>query len=263
MLLTINVGNTSTAISLHDGEGFLRHWRCRTEVNRTADEYFVWLERLLQLDGVEASDITGAILASVVPPATEHLKGFSRLHLGVPMMVIGEEGCHPGIELRVDNPGFVGADRIANAVGGAVLHGGNLIIVDVGTATTFDVVDTDGAYIGGLIAPGINPSLDALHRAAACLPRIDVRRSVTVIGKDTVPAMRSGIYWGYLSLIDGICARIGNELRQERTKESGKPKVIATGGLAGMFAADSESIDEVDRALTMRGLVEIHRRSKA
>lgn len=253
MLLVIDAGNTNTVFAVHDGAKFRSVWRCATTPDRTADEYFVWLRTLMEQEGVEAAGIDSAVLASVVPNATGNLRLLCERRFGAEPLVVGERDS--GIELRVDNPRSVGADRIANAVGAGIRYGGNLIVVDFGTATTFDVIDGDGAYCGGVIAPGIRLSLDALHRAAASLPRVGVERPDCVVGRDTVPAMQSGIYWGYVSLIDGICRRVADERGVEM-------QVVATGGLAPLFEEGSEAITHVDAQLTIRGMVEIHRRNR-
>lgn len=255
MLLAIDAGNTNTVFAVWDGGEFRKVWRCATVADRTADEYFVWLQALLRLEGLKPEEIDSAALASVVPGATGNLSQLCSGYFGAEALVVGSRDCHTGIELKVDSPGSVGADRIANAVGAGVRYGGNLVVVDFGTATTFDVVDDEGAYCGGVIAPGIRLSLDALHRAAASLPRVAVERPETVVGRDTVPAMQSGIYWGYVSLIDGVCRRISSERGSEMD-------VVATGGLAPLFEQGSETIGRVDCMLTLHGLVEIHRRNR-
>lgn len=255
MLLAIDAGNTNTVFAVWDDGEFRKVWRCATVADRTADEYFVWLQALLQLDGIKPEKIRSAALASVVPSATGHLRELCRKYFGAEALVVGSRDCRTGIELKVDSPRAVGADRIANAVGAGVCYGGNLIVVDFGTATTFDVVDGEGAYCGGVIAPGIRLSLDALHRAAASLPRVEVERPATVVGRDTVPAMQSGVYWGYVSLIDGVCRRISSERGMEMD-------VVATGGLAPLFEQGSEAISRVDSMLTLHGLVEIYRRNQ-
>ena len=254
MLLVVDIGNTNSVFAVHDGSGFTAEWRCETVPRRTADEYFVWLESLMSHCGLLPGDIRSAVMASVVPGVADNVRRLTEQYFGTVALAVGDPGCDPGIELRVDRPRVVGADRIANAVGAGVAHGTGLIVVDFGTATTFDVIDSDGAYAGGVIAPGINLSIDALAMAAASLPRIGVERPRRVVGTDTEPAMRSGIYWGYVSLIDGICTQIEREL--------GLPmRGIGTGGLAPLFEIESRAIEKVDPHLTIRGLVEIHRRN--
>ncbi len=254
MLLVVDIGNTNSVFAVHDGEGFVAEWRCSTAKSRTADEYFVWLDRLMTHSGLDPGGIGAAVVASVVPGVTGNVLRLCERYFGATALVVGRTPCDSGIELRVLRPAAVGADRIANAVAAGSLYGPNLIVVDFGTATTFDVIDADRAYAGGVIAPGINLSMDALARAAASLPRIGVRRPAQVVGTDTEPAMQSGIYWGYVSLIDGICAQI--------ERERGVPMLgIATGGLAPLFAEESRAISRVDSQLTIRGLAEIHRRN--
>ncbi|WP_018633550.1 type III pantothenate kinase [Neomegalonema perideroedes] len=256
MLLAIDVGNTNTLFALHDGEGFRAQWRISTDGRRTADEYYVWLRNLMALEGVDPEAVTDAILAQVAPQTLFNLRSLCRKYFKVEPLVVGEPGCALGIEVRMPNPGEVGADRLVNVAAGLRDYGPNLIIIDFGTATTFDVCDEDGAYAGGAISPGINLSLEALHQAAAKLPRIDVARPARVIGKGTVDAMRSGVYWGYVGLIEGLCDRI--------EAEHGRPMtVIATGGLAPLFSKATPRIDHGDPDLTMRGLAYIHALNRA
>ena len=254
MLLVIDIGNTNSVFAVHDGTHVVAEWRCETAPRRTADEYFVWLESLMNHSCLSPGDIRSAVMAAVVPGVADNVRQLTERYFGTSTLTVGDPGCNPGIELRVDRPEVVGADRIANAVGAGIAHGPSLVVVDFGTATTFDVVDADSAYAGGVIAPGINLSIDALAMAAASLPRIGIERPVRVVGRDTEPAMRSGIYWGYVSLIDGICSQIEREM--------GTPMLgIGTGGLAPLFEAECRAISFVDPHLTIRGLVEIHKRN--
>lgn len=251
MLLAIDVGNTNTLFALYEGEDLRSQWRISTDGKRTADEYYVWLRSLMSLEGLDPEAVKDAIVAQVAPQTLFNLRSLCRKYFHVEPLVVGEPNCEIGIEIRMPNPGEVGADRLVNVAAGLKDYGPNLIIIDFGTATTFDVCDEDGAYAGGAIAPGINLSLEALHQAAAKLPRIDVARPARVIGKDTVGAMRTGVYWGYVSLIEGLCDRI--------EAEHGRPMtVIATGGLAPLFAKATPKIDHSDPDLTMRGLARIH-----
>ncbi len=252
MLLAIDVGNTNTVFALYDGENSLADWRIATDTRRTADEYFVWLNHLMTLSDVAADAIDSVIIATVAPQTLFNLKTLGRKYFRTEPMVVGEEGCDIGMDIRLTRPSEIGADRVVNARAALSRYGTDLIIVDFGTATTFDVVDSDGAYAGGVIAPGVNLSLAALEAAAAKLPRVAVDRPDCVIGTDTVSAMQSGVYYGYIGLIEGVCQRIIQEHRKDM-------KVIATGGLSPLFAAGTKSIDVVDDSLTMRGLVEIHR----
>jgi type III pantothenate kinase len=254
MLLTIDCGNTNTVFAIFDGETALGEWRASTVPERTADEYAIWLMQLMSLRDLSREVVTAAIVSTVVPQALYSLRVLCRQYFECEAMVVGTEGVNLGIEIKVDRPGDVGADRLVNAVGAHVGYAGPLVIVDFGTATTFDAVDADGNYLGGAIAPGINLSLEALHMAAAQLPRIAIGRPHSVIGKDTIGAMRSGIFWGYVGLIEGLVRRIIDE-------HGAAMKVIATGGLAPLFADATDSIDSADADLTIRGLLEIHRRN--
>ncbi len=214
----------------------------------------MWLTQLMGLAGIAPGDISAAVIASVVPDATFPLKGLARTYFEVEPLVVGEKGVELGIEIRIDRPEQVGADRLVNTVAAQVAYVGDLIVVDFGTATTFDVIDGGGNFAGNIIAPGINLSMDALAQASAQLPRVAVKRPDKVIGKATVPAIQSGIFWGYVAMIEGLVERIRGEY--------GKPmRVVATGGLAPLFAGVTDAIDDVDLDLTMRGLVEIHRRN--
>ena len=253
MLLAIEQGNTNTLFAVHDGSEWVAQWRTATHANRTADEYAVWLSQLLAMRGLEIGQLDGCIISSVVPQSIFNLRNLSRRYLSVEPLVIGEN-VELGMTARITKPSEAGADRLVNAVGAHMVYPGDLIIIDSGTATTFDVVAADGAFEGGLIAPGINLSLQALHEAAAMLPRIAIQKPERVIGKDTVSNMQSGVFWGYVALIEGLVARI--------KAEWGKPMtVIGTGGVASLFEGATDSIDRFDPDLTIRGLLEIWRRN--
>jgi len=254
MLLAIDCGNTNTVFSIWDGTAFRATWRIATDHRRTADEYFVWLQTLMTLNRTEAR-ITDAIISSTVPRVVFNLRVLCNRYFDCRPRVVGKPGCALPVAPRVDQGTTVGPDRLVNTAGAHARHGGNLIVVDFGTATTFDVVDDDGAYVGGVIAPGVNLSLEALHMAAAALPQVDITRPDQVVGKNTVACMQSGVYWGYVGLVEGIVARI----RAER----GRPmKVVATGGLAPLFRNDTDVFDAVEDDLTMHGLVLIHRHNR-
>lgn len=260
MLLAIDVGNTNTKFALFDGHTWRGHWRTSTDSARTADEYAPWLASLMQFSGLALSQISAVIISTVVPQALFNLRNLARRYANVEPLVIGEEGVELGIDLRIDNPREAGADRLVNAVGAYIAHGGPCIVIDSGTATTFDVVAKDGALEGVIIAPGINLSLQALHTAAARLPRVEIRRPPQglALGKNTIHAMQSGIYFGYIELIDGLVAR----LKLEEEPRLGAPiTVIATGGVASLFQGASRMIDVFDEDLTARGLLEIYRRN--
>ncbi len=253
MLLAIDAGNTNTVFAIYEGEEQRGLWRAATDTHRTADEYAVWLIQLMSLQNVTPRDIDSAIISTVVPAAMFNLTNLCQNYFKTTALVVGEVGVDLGIAINVPNPAEVGADRLVNAVGAHRAHGGPLIIIDFGTATTFDVVSADGAYDGGVIAPGVNLSMEALHMAAAKLPLVAVRRPQNVIGTNTVGAMQSGIFWGYVGLIEGLVARI--------KAEHGSPnmKVVATGGLSSLFFNASDAIDLTDKDLTLRGLLDIHR----
>ncbi len=254
MLLAIDSGNTNIVFAVFDGEKCRQQWRSSSDPQRTADEYAVWLTQLMAIERLKPTDLTGAIIANVVPAAQHGLVTLCRRYFGCEPLVVGE-GLDLGIGILVDHPDEVGADRLVNALAAAERYKGAVIVIDFGTATTFDVVDGKGNYCGGVIAPGINLSLEALHMAAAKLPRIAVKKPRQVIGKGTVSAMRSGVYWGYVGMIEGLVSRIKAEF--------GKPMtVVATGGLAPVFGEATEAIDYQDPELTLRGLMLAHRRAK-
>ena len=255
MLLAIDCGNTNTVFSIWDGEKFLATWRIATDHKRTADEYFVWLHTLISLKKIEAT-ISEAIISSTVPRVVFNLRVLCNRYFDCRPLVVGKPECRLPHPPRVDQGVTVGPDRLVNTASAFDRHGGDLIVVDFGTATTFDVVDLDGAYIGGVIAPGVNLSLEALHMAAAALPHVDVTKPARAIGTNTVACMQSGVYWGYIGLVEGIV----REVRKERDRPM---KVIATGGLAPLFAQDTVLFDSVEDDLTMHGLVLINDYNKA
>ena len=258
MLLAVDAGNTNTVFAVFDGgadDAPLGQWRAMTDARRTSDEYAVWLGQLLAQAGLRLADIDEAIVSSVVPQGIGALKSLCADHCGCIAQVVGEPGVDLGIDVNVPRPDEVGADRLVNTVGAHMRYAGALIVLDFGTATTFDSVSADGAYEGGIIAPGIALSLEALHQAAAQLPRIAIQRPEAVIGRATVPAMQSGIYWGYVGLIEGIVQRMKAEIAAPVT-------TVATGGLAGLYGDATAVIDAVDPDLTIRGLREVHRRNR-
>ena len=253
MLLAIEQGNTNTLFAVHDGTDWIAQWRTATESTRTADEYAVWLSQLLSMRDLKIGVLDGCIISSVVPQSIFNLKNLSRRYLNVEPLVIGDN-VELGIPVRITKPSEAGADRLVNAIGAHLKYSGDLIVIDSGTATTFDVIAADGAFEGGVIAPGINLSLQALHEAAAMLPRIAIQKPDRVIGKDTVSNMQSGVFWGYVSLIEGMVARMKAEWAKPMT-------VIGTGGVASLFEGATDSIDHFDADLTIRGLLEIWRRN--
>ena len=257
MLLAIDAGNTNTVFAVYDGEEQRGLWRAATDTHRTADEYAVWLIQLMSLKGLKPCDIDAAIVSTVVPAALFNLTNLCGNYFEVAPLVVGEPDVNLGIAVNVTNPREVGADRLVNAVAAHNAYSGPLIIVDFGTATTFDLVGADGSYEGGVIAPGVNLSMEALHMAAAKLPLVAVRRPQKIVGTDTVGAMQSGIFWGYVGLIEGLVARIKAEA------ELPNAKVVATGGLSTHFYNATDVIDLTDKDLTLRGLLEIHRLNRS
>jgi type III pantothenate kinase len=253
MLLAIEQGNTNTLFAVHDGLDWIAQWRAATDSSRTADEYGVWLSQLLSMRALGFADIDACIVSSVVPQSLFNLRNLSRRYLKVEPLVVGENA-ELGVAILIDKPSEAGADRLVNTVGAFVAYGGDLIVIDSGTATTFDVVGPTGAFEGGVIAPGINLSMQALHDAAARLPRVAIKKPQHVVGKDTVGAMQSGVFWGYVALIEGLVLRIKAQIERPMT-------VVATGGVASLFEGATACIDRFDHDLTLRGLLEIHRRN--
>jgi type III pantothenate kinase len=255
MLLAIDSGNTNVVFAVYDGDELQGVWRCANDPARTADEYAVWLTQLMNLKEIPPSAITGCIIASVVPLGLFNLVSLCERYFGGHPMVIGEQDVDLGLKVLIDRPDHVGADRLVTAVSAYSRYGGPSILIDFGTATTFEVIDGDGSYRGGIIAPGINLSAEALHMASAQLPRVRIEPTEKVIGNATIPAMKSGIFWGYIGMIEGLVTRIRKEFGV------GDMQVIATGGLASLFAESTDVIDHTDRELTIRGLLEVYRRN--
>jgi type III pantothenate kinase len=246
MLLVVDAGNTNVVFAVHDGTAWRGIWRIATEPQRTSDEYAVWLLTLLGLSGLKREQVSAAVIGTVVPAALYHLRRLCRDWFEVEPLV-ARANLDWGFAIKVDAPDEVGADRLLNTLAGHHVYRGPLVVIDFGTATTFDVVDADGAYLGGVICPGINLSIEALHRAAARLPRIGIGRPQAVIGRNTIAAMQSGIYWGYVAMIEGLVARIQSEY-------GGVLKVVATGGLAPLLAEGTTVIGHIDPDLTLDGL---------
>jgi type III pantothenate kinase len=250
MLLAIDAGNTNLVFALVDGGEIRARWRIATDARRTADEYSVWLHQLLELEGLSKRDVHAVIIGTVVPRALHNLEVLSNKYFGVEPLIAGQGSVAWPIKFDVDEPQNVGADRALNAIAAHAKHPGDLIVIDFGTATTFDVVDGEGSYKGGIIAPGINLSLDALVSAAAKLPRIAIeapKGNLSVIGRTTQDQMLIGIYWGYVAMLEGLVERMKREL--------GHPaKVIATGGLADLFDKQTDVFDEIEPDLTIQGL---------
>jgi len=246
LLLVIDVGNTNIVLGVFDGEDLKTHFRISTQRTRTSDEYGNHILSLLSYAGIRQKDIDAVITSTVVPPLTDTLAEMAEKYFNTETLFV-DPGVKTGLNIRYENPKEVGADRIVNAVAGLALYGGPLVIVDFGTATTFCAVTEKGEYLGGAISPGIGISVEALFRTAARLPRVQLIKPASVIGRNTVESMQAGIYYGFVSQVDGVVKRI-------REKMEGDPKVIATGGIAPLIARDSETIQEVAPLLTLEGL---------
>ena len=257
MLLAVDAGNTNVVFALVEAGQIRARWRIATDPRRTADEYAVWLSQLLGLEGYTMATVTGVIVGTVVPRALHNLQVLAQKYFKTEAVIAGKGAATWGFQLDVEEPDSLGADRALNCIAAHARHPGDLIIIDFGTATTFDVVDFKGAYKGGIIAPGINLSLDALVTAAAKLPRIAIeapKGNNSVIGRNTVDQMQIGIYWGYIAMIEGLVARTRAEI--------GRPaKVIATGGLAVLFEKHTDVFDALEADLTIQGLAMLWERS--
>lgn len=257
MLLVADVGNTNVVFALYEGREIKTRWRIATDARRTGDEYAVWLLQLLAIEGYAREDVTQIIFGSVVPRAVHNLTVLAQKYFGVEPLIAGQGSADWGIAVDVDEPRSLGADRALNAIAAHAKYDGDLIVIDFGTATTFDAIDFTGAYKGGIIAPGINLSLDALVGNTAKLPRIAIEapRTDSVIGTNTEDQMLIGVYWGYVALMEGLTARMKAEI--------GRPaKVIATGGLAILFDEHTELFDHVDNDLTLDGLAVLAERAQ-
>src|SRR6476619_3588786 len=257
MILAVDVGNTNLVFALVDGEEIKARWRIATDPRRTADQYSVWLHQLLDLEGFSRDDVEGVIIGTVVPRALHNLEVLSEKYFHKTPVIAGQGKAEWPLQLDVDEPQNVGADRALNAIAAHAKHKGDLLVIDFGTATTFDVISATGAYTGGIIAPGINLSLDALVNAAAKLPRVAIEapESRSVIGRTTEEQMHIGIYWGYIAMTEGLVARLKAEI--------GRPvKVIATGGLAALFDEHTTIFDALESDITIQGLAMLFARSQ-
>lgn len=254
MLLAIDVGNTNAKFALFDGAALLARWRIATDDRRTADEYMVWLDQLMRIEGQDRSKVDAVIISTVVPRALHNLQLLAHKYFGVDALIAGREPVTWGIALKVDEPQSVGADRAVNAIAAqAIAPGEDKLVISFGTATTLDHIGPDGAYLGGIIAPGVNLSLEALVAAAAKLPRIAIEAppSPSVIGRTTESQMLIGIYWGYVSMMEGLIGRMKSEIGNKLT-------VIATGGLATLFQKQAHLFDRIEPDLTLNGLMHLH-----
>lgn len=255
MLLAIDVGNTNSKFAVFDGDKLVSQFRLRTEAKRTADEYAAWLTQLMHLQGFNPGSIKGAILASVVPQVNPNIRRLCEIYFKTQLLIVGEPDCELGIKVLIDRPQDAGPDRLVGIIAGYKKYGGPLITIDFGSATTFDLADKDGNFVGGVLAPGVELTIESFYLMTARLPRIRVEKPAKIIGKATVPAMQSGIFWGYVGLIESLIRRIRDEY--------GEPmKVIATGGLAAVFKDEIGLFDAIEPDLMSLGLLEIWRRNR-
>lgn len=255
MLLAIDAGNTNIVFGVFDQEELVGQWRLSTSKERTVDEYAVFIAQIMELKGLNYKDINAAVISTVVPGILFDLRQLCKNYLSCLPIIIGDPRLNLGISLRLERPSEVGADIVANSVAAYQMFGGNLIVVDFGTATTFHVLDNEGNLLGGAIAPGINISAHALHIAAAKLPKVAVEKPDKVIGNSTVPAMQAGIYWGYIGMVEGIISKIEAEY-------GSKMKTIATGGLASLFVNATDKLEYLEPNLTIYGLRYIYQMNK-
>lgn len=255
MLLAIEAGNTNVVFALYDGKNILHSWRCKTDAARTADEYASWLYPLFQKAELDFSDVDDAIVSSVVADANFNLRRLCEKHFAAKPVMVGEDHIELGIKIKIKKPEEMGADRLMHAMAVKHYYKYPAIVVDFGTCTTYDVIDENGDHCGGVISPGINLSIAALRQATASLPKVTVKKTDTVIGKDTVHAMQSGLYWAVISSVEGMVKRMAEEM-------GAKPFVIATGGLSPLFADGTKSIDQFDEDLTMKGLIATYEQTR-
>ena len=263
MLLAIDVGNTNTVLGLYNADSpeLIADWRITTHPTQTSDEYGVLFLNLFAMRQIDVSKITAIVVSSVVPPLDSTIKRLCERYFGLRPIFV-EPGIKTGMPLLVDNPAELGADRIVNGVAAFARYGGPIIVVDFGTATTFDVITARGEYIGGVIAPGLGISADALFSRAAKLARVDIKRPARTIGTNTIAHLQSGLFYGYIGLVDGILERMLAEIHSSQPNGSTAPKVIATGGLAHMLANDSKYITTIDDMLTLDGLRLLYERNR-
>jgi type III pantothenate kinase len=255
MLLAVDIGNTNTVFGLFEGDTLKTDWRAETRVERTGDEYAAFFRSWFELSGLKFTDISAGIISSVVPPATAPVERFFARYLSVTPLVVGP-GIKTGMPILYENPREVGADRIVNAVAAYARYPQGAVVVDFGTATTFDVVTDKGEYAGGIIAPGLMVAAEALFQKTAKLPRVEITRPKNAIGRNTVASIQAGLVFGYTGLVDALVQRIRSEVKYA-------PHVVATGGLGPLIAAESSTIEECDELLTLRGLQILHDRNRS
>jgi type III pantothenate kinase len=251
MLLAIEAGNTNVVFALYDGENILHSWRCKTDSARTADEYASWLYPLFLQAGLSFKDIDKAIASSVVADANFNILRLCEKHFDCVPLIVGQDKIELDVKAKIKKPEEMGADRLLHAMAVKHFYQYPAIVVDFGTSTTYDVIDENGDHCGGTISPGVNVSMAAFRQAAAALPKVSIKKPDSVIGKDTVHAMQSGIYWGVISSVEGMITRISKEMGV-------KPYVLATGGVSPLFAEGAPMIDAFDEDLTMKGLIAVH-----
>lgn len=254
MIFVLDTGNTNTVLGVFKEDQLIYEWRIKTDIHKTEDEYGMLIKSLFDHEGISFSEFKGVIISSVVPPIMVALEKVAKNYFRVDPLIIGKENVQSFLKMKYPHPEEIGADRIVNAVSAIKEYGAPLIIIDFGTATTYCYVNEQGEYTGGLIAPGVKISMEALYQKASKLPKIEIQAPPSIVGKSTVTAMQSGVFYGYIGQIDGIINRMKKELHVN-------PKVIATGGLAPLFADESATIDVVDSYLTLKGLYEIYQKN--
>lgn len=258
MLLAIDIGNTNVCCAIFDGTRELAVWRSRSDSERTSDEWAVWLLNLMRLKGIASQDINSAIISAVVPEIFVSIKQMCQRYLSGDILVVGEKKGDIAVQALIDNPDEVGADLLVNAISAHTLYGGPLLVVDFGTATTVSLVDGHGNFCGVSIAPGVNLSLQALFSATAKLPHVSFGKPEKVIGTNTVESMKSGVFWGYISMVEGLVERAKKEFALKNPEYKEKLKVVATGGLSSLIAQETNAIDFHDADLTLKGLQTIY-----
>ena len=256
MLLVFDIGNSNIVLGTYEGKKLLKHWRISTDRNKSGDEYGILINSLFTYQGLKMSDVDAIIISSVVPPLVVPMIKMCERYFHLRPLVVGP-GIKTGIRLKYENPRTIGADRIVNVIGAYEQYGGPLIVIDIGTATTFDVVDENGDFLGGVIAPGLGISAEALFQKAANLPRIELITPKNIVCRNTISGMQAGVIFGFVGQVDAIVKRIKKELQKEDIR------VIATGGFARMISKESETIDTIDYSLTLTGLRVLYERNKA
>lgn len=256
MIFVLDIGNTNTVLGVFENDRLKHEWRIKTDRHKTSDEFAMVIKSLFDFKGISFADISGVIISSVVPPIMRALEKMCRVYFQLEPLIIGRENIDPLLSMVYPHPHEIGADRIVNAVGAIEAYGSPLIIIDFGTATTYCYINENSEYVGGLIAPGIKISVEALYQKASKLPKIEIQQPHNIVGQSTIEAMQSGVFYGYIGQVDGIVEKIMQEMGGT------KPTVVATGGLATLMANESKSIDVVDQHLTLKGLYLIYQKNK-